>query len=95
MKTSIDYIPEMSDEEIEARIRVLKDELKKRKEWPDHIPLCRECLEVRKQTLIDGGEEVVGCNRLTAKQWKDGWKVAQGKTSYQSNCPILGDRNSV
>lgn len=91
----IDYIPEMTDEEIKARISVLKDELKQRKEWPVRVPLCYKCSEVQKQTLMDGGFEVAGCNKLSQKQWKDGWRTARGKTSYQSNCPILGDLNAV
>lgn len=91
----IDQIPDMSDDEIKARIMVLKDELKRRKEWPVRVPLCYKCADCQKQTLMGGGFEVAGCNKLTAKQWKDGWRKARGKTAYQSNCPILGDLNPV
>jgi len=50
-------------------------------------PNCKECASVQTQTIFEetgGGSEIVGCNDLTPKQWKDGWK-----DSYQHNCPLL------
>jgi hypothetical protein len=55
-----------------------------------HTPLCAICHEVQTQIIMEevgGGSEVVGCNLLTPKAWKDGWQKDGDKT-VQNNCPL-------
>jgi len=68
-------------------------------EIKNRIPLCYKCLCVITEDCeyrMDGktfmSKKIVGCKRLTEKQWKRGWtrnKPSKGKPSYQKNCPIF------
>ena len=50
-------------------------------------PVCVNCSHVQTQALMEGGSEIVGCNLLTPKGWKDGWQK-DGDETTQNNCPL-------
>lgn len=67
--------------EVEAEVEIEKDE---------KLGVCADCEHVQTQSLMEevgGGSEVVGCDLLTPKAWKDGWQK-DGDETTQNNCPL-------
>ena len=55
------------------------------------IPLCHKCADkiIQPDMLDSRCSEIVGCHKLTKREWEDGNRKGEEGFYYQHNCPIM------